>query len=70
MLSLYANSNDILYGIKKYVADTEADITSLPTNIKPGSMVFVIGSGNCYMLGSSGTWTKTDIGLNWIDFYN
>lgn len=68
MFSVYANDDDILYGIQKFVLDTEADIPYLPAaQLKAGSTALVIETSDTYMLNHSKIWKKLDSakGVSW-----
>lgn len=58
MYSLYANDDDVSYGIKKFVLDSEEDVDILPTNIKAGSSALVIGTSQFYMLNNQKEWVE------------
>ena len=58
MYSLYANDDNISYGIQKFVLDTDSDITNLPVDIKPGSSALIINSSNIYVLNHEKKWIK------------
>lgn len=71
MYSLYANSGEIVYGIKKYIVDTEAEVSSLPVEIKPGSSCKVLETSNIYVLNHNKEWVNVQGGAangDWIDF--
>lgn len=71
MYSLYADRNDIAYGVKKFIVDTVNDLQTLPNDAQPGSSVFVIGTSKTYMLGSDGECSEVAGGAsggNWSDF--
>ena len=58
MYSLYANDDDILYGIQKYIVDTESDMETLPNHAKAGSTAFVIETSKTYILNHSKVWKE------------
>lgn len=58
MYSLYANDDDILYGIQKYIVDTEEDMENLPNHTRAGSTAFVIETSTTYILNHSKEWKK------------
>ena len=58
MYSLYANDDNISYGIQKFVLDTDSDIINLPVGIKPGSSALIINSSNIYVLNHEKKWIK------------
>lgn len=58
MYSLYANDDDILYGIQKYIVDTEEEMKTLPNYTRAGSTAFVIETSTTYILNHSKEWKK------------
>lgn len=58
MYSLYANDDDISYGIQKFIVDTEEDVEFLPKTAKPGSSALVIGSSRLYILNHEKQWKE------------
>lgn len=44
--------------VTEYVADTDADIADLPTNIYPGSVCIVTENSKVYMLNASKQWVE------------
>lgn len=42
MFSVYSNAGKITYGQKVWVADSENDIATMPTNGQAGDLVFCI----------------------------
>lgn len=58
MYSLYANDDDILYGIQKYIVDTEEEMQSLPNHARAGSTAFVIDTSTTYILNHNKKWIK------------
>ena len=59
MFTIYANSNQIAHGVKKYIVDTEAEIAEVPTTGAPGSIAFCIDSSKYYMLNNAKEWVET-----------
>lgn len=48
-------------GTEQYIADTDSDVSSLPTDVSVGSTCFVIGTGDggkCYMLNTQNQWVE------------
>jgi len=48
-------------GTSYFIADTDADVANLPTDVSVGSSCFVIGDGSgskAYMINNSQTWVK------------
>lgn len=58
MINIRQQNDNIQTYVNEYVADTEADIKDLPTNIYPGSVCIVIETSNVYMLNSEKKWKK------------
>ena len=58
MYSLYANNDDISYGIKKFILDTEDDLQNLPKGVRPGSSALVISTSKVYVLNHEGYWIE------------
>ena len=58
MYSLYANDDDILYGIQKYIVDTEEDMEDLPNHARAGSTAFVIETSTTYILNHNKEWKE------------
>ena len=58
MYSLYANDDNISYGIQRFIVDTEEDIDFLPISTKPGSSALVIDTSSFYILNHSKKWIK------------
>lgn len=56
MINFVARSGKTSYGVKNYLADTETDISLLPTTCAPGSTCLVAESGNTYILNNSKQW--------------
>lgn len=58
MIGLMKDNGRPVYGLKEFVADTEADVALLPRNCAMGSTCFVIKTGEAYMLNSEKVWVK------------
>ena len=58
MYSLYANDDNITYGVKKFIIDTEANVEELPTNVKPGSSALVLSNSSIWVFGFDEKWSK------------
>lgn len=56
MVKATAQSNKSMYGVNRYIADTESDVSSLPSNCAPGSSCLVAASGNTYIFNNSKEW--------------
>ena len=59
MYSLYANDDDILYGVQKFILDSEEDIEILPKTVKAGSSALVIETSDIYVLNHKAEWIKS-----------
>ena len=63
MVTIGANGNVKAYGIKHFILDTPADLKDVATeNLSTGSTVFVISTSEHYMLNSSKSWIKVNLG--------
>ena len=62
--ALYANDDNIVYGVKKFVVDKEEDIKELPISITPGSSALILSSSTFYVLGNMHQWIKIDKNTN------
>lgn len=58
MAFIYSNSGKTAYGVKKYIVDTVAEISTLPKNVTIGSTVFAIEDSSTYMLNNKKEWVK------------
>ena len=58
MYIIEKQNGHVSYGLNKYVADTVADIDDIPLNCKMGSSVYVIETGDTYLLNSQYEWIK------------
>lgn len=56
--ALISNREQVQYGLNSYVADTDADIASLPTDVAPGSTCIVTSPTSVYMLNTNKEWIK------------
>lgn len=52
MYRLYANDDNIAYGIKKFIVDNDNDISELPTSGTPGSSALVLSTSTIYILNT------------------
>jgi hypothetical protein len=50
------NGNNIQSSVCEIIADTDADIADLPTDVGVGSDCIVLESSSVYMLGSDHVW--------------
>lgn len=64
MYSLYANNDDISYGIQKFIVDTIEDIEFLPISANPGSSALVIDTSSFYILNHSKKWVKLNTNIS------
>lgn len=59
MISIGANGEKIMYGIKHYNLDTEADMANLPKTKKAmGCTCFIISTSKYYMLNGEQKWIE------------
>ena len=56
--SITKQGDSIVNYVLELVADTVADIETLPTDIPQGSSCLVIENSSVYMLGSDGVWRE------------
>lgn len=56
MVNIMSQGNNNQTYLMGYMADSKSDISSLPTNIIPGSTCFVIEDSSCWMLGNDLIW--------------
>lgn len=61
MYSIYANGENIGYGINKYIVDTEDDVLTLPRKVGVGSTAFVIDTSHTYMLNNEKIWVLVEM---------
>lgn len=64
MYRLYANDDNITYGIKKFIVDNDNDIDKLPTSGTPGSSALVLSSSTIYILNTQQHWIKMETVFN------
>lgn len=55
MISKYGQGNKINQDMQKWLADTEAEISTIPRCLM-GSTVYVITTGETWMIDSTGKW--------------
>jgi hypothetical protein len=58
MYRLYKQNDDVAAYVTEFVADTDADVASLPTTVYPGSTCVVADSANVYIFNASYKWVK------------
>lgn len=60
MYNIIKQNDNISAYVKEFIADTEADIQSLPTDktVYPGSTCIVAETGNVYILNNEQQWIK------------
>ena len=58
MISIIEQSGNTSYGVKKYIVDTEAEISTLPTTDAMDSRAFAIDTSSTYMLNGLKQWVK------------
>lgn len=61
MFSLFSNSGKRIPYTHEFIVDSSSDIASLPTNVKAGSMAFVINDSTYYMMNHNNTWVKINV---------
>lgn len=54
-------NNHVSYGTVTYVVDTLAELSSVPTDITPGSFCFVIEASTTYILNGQKEWIEYPI---------
>lgn len=57
MISITKQSGKETTYVTEFVADTESEIATLPTNCAIGSTCFIIENSSVYMLNGSRIWT-------------
>ena len=55
MITKYGQGNKINVDMQKWLADTEAEISTIPRCLM-GSTVYVISTGETWMMDSTGRW--------------
>lgn len=50
------NNRKATYGVRQFLCDTEADVANLPSSSMPGSIAYVITSGQKYILNHTKDW--------------
>ena len=60
MIKQTKDSDNVMYNVNEYVADTPADVANLPDKKKtaPGSTCLVAGTGDVYIMNASGNWVQ------------
>lgn len=59
MISVRANSRRIVYGVKQYTVDEEADLEKIVlSTTSPGSIAFVLETSTKYVLNNKKEWVK------------
>ena len=58
MINIIKQGGDEIAYVKEFVADTIADIASLPTNCAPGSSCFILENSSVWMLNSNNVWQE------------
>ena len=57
MVSVLKNGNNISYGTKKFLLDTEKDFSELKSkDVKPGDSALILENSKTYILDHSGEW--------------
>ena len=60
MFSYTEQNGKTVYGVVSLVVDTEADVSTLPQDVAPGSTCFVIENSSAYMFKIEGGWKPLD----------
>lgn len=55
MIAKYGQGNKINYDMQRWLVDTETEIASIPRSVM-GSTVYVITTGESWMIDSQGSW--------------
>lgn len=55
MVIKFAQGNNVSYDVTKWIVDEESEVATIPTNIM-GSTVYVIHTGETWMMDSSNNW--------------
>lgn len=58
MVGIMKQNGRPVYNLVEYVVDTEDDIKSLPKEVAMGSTVFIIDTGDVFMLNGKKEWVK------------
>ena len=57
-IRLTKQNNHVQYGTMIYTVDSSAELSSVPVDITPGSLCFVIEESKTYILNTLGEWTE------------
>lgn len=60
--SIYKQDSNISYNLKKFIADTPSDLSTIPTTCAAGSTIFIISTSTKYMLNTRGEWVPLSTG--------
>lgn len=55
MITKFSQGNKINYDLEKWLVDTEEEVSTIP-KCQMGSTVYVISTGESWMIDSTGTW--------------
>lgn len=58
MINIMKQSNNTSAYVIEYVADEEADVAKLPTNVAPGSICLVVATSQVFMLNNKKEWIE------------
>lgn len=58
MYRLFKQNDDVSAYVTEFVADTEADIKDLPSNVYPGSLCLITSTSDVYVLSAQRKWVK------------
>lgn len=56
MIQLVSTNGSNVYGVYKYIVDSEEDLINIPAYVKMGSEAFVSSLNKTYIKNSSGNW--------------
>lgn len=51
-------NNHIAYGTMTFTVDSSSELSSVPTNVTPGSTCFIIEESKTYILNGQGEWKE------------
>ena len=56
--SVMKQNDKIQYNVVEYITDSAADISTLPTDVGPGSTCLVTATSEVYVLNTNKQWVK------------
>lgn len=60
MYSILSQNDKSTYGVVQYVINENAELSSLPTNVEPGSAALSVKEGDIFILNNNKEWVKMD----------